>query len=353
MNLQYVRAIDKKTQNVVEGQLLHSKLVELNQYGYDIYLVNNLHSIPSHKHVRTEDITHICSFFADLDGNYTPKSIDSFLTPSQVICTGGSSGNAHLIWNLAIPSNQLDLFSVTQKRLAKLFNSDPKICDLPRIRRMPGFINHKTGMKADVVLQTGLTYTIEEFVSALDAALPEEIQDTPSDAPGCPTIDYSEILVPTPLPIVDEPTEASGSYLPGKIWKLVTEGLPRPGTRTMVQLEFVRTCMWAGVNLTAARTLWIRTLVRCPEHSNEATAGNWDYIKQAFNDCWEMWSREFQPLYHCHVCDSHLPKDSFSTDKTRMGGVGSKCKKCKAEEARNRRALKKLNRALAYLTPSA
>jgi len=92
---------------------------------------------------RTTDITRVRAIFADLDGS--PIEPVWQHNPSMVVET--SPGKYHAYWLTVLEDEHYSVplkgFNPLQKRLIKLFSSDDKVHDLPRVMRIPGFYHHK------------------------------------------------------------------------------------------------------------------------------------------------------------------------------------------------------------------
>jgi len=92
---------------------------------------------------RATDIVKVRAVFADLDG--APIEPVWKYTPSMVVET--SPGKYHAYWLCALDDEHysvpLKAFNPLQKSIIKMFNSDDKVHDLPRVMRIPGFFHHK------------------------------------------------------------------------------------------------------------------------------------------------------------------------------------------------------------------
>ncbi len=93
---------------------------------------------------RSSNVTSVNALFIDYDkGDWSTDDLDLFLAkfgvkPHLVVET--SPGNYHVYWRVkGVPLQQ---FKPIQQRLARMFNADEKVCDLPRVMRMPGTTNH-------------------------------------------------------------------------------------------------------------------------------------------------------------------------------------------------------------------
>jgi hypothetical protein len=140
--------------NMPNGYIL--RLEELNEQKTGIYMCINE---TNGKGRKTENIVSVRACFADFDG-VSIKPIWEY-DPSMVIET--SPGKYHIYWfSDNIP---LEGFRQLQESIAEKFKSDPKIKDLPRVMRVPGFyhqkdvpflvkIIHYSGMNFDFTLLT-------------------------------------------------------------------------------------------------------------------------------------------------------------------------------------------------------
>jgi hypothetical protein len=62
----------------------------------------------------------------------------------------------------------LDRFTETQKALATSLGTDPVVCDLPRVARLPGFIHHKGApFRSRLLHASPTTYPFTELASRL------------------------------------------------------------------------------------------------------------------------------------------------------------------------------------------
>lgn len=86
----------------------------------------------------TENITKVRAVFADLDGSPLEPVLP--FNPHMVI--ESSPGRYHAYW--LTDDIPLDQFRGIQQSIAHKFNSDPKIIDLPRVMRVPGYLWNKS-----------------------------------------------------------------------------------------------------------------------------------------------------------------------------------------------------------------
>jgi AAA domain-containing protein/DNA primase RepB-like protein len=135
------------------------ELNELNERGAGVYITVNE---TDGKGRETANITAVRAVFVDFDGQPQP---DSLHLPPTVI-TETSPGRWHYFWSLR--DCQLEQFTPLQKRLIALYGSDPKIVDLPRVMRVPGFLHRKREPFLSKLLYAGdEQYSVEEFAEAL------------------------------------------------------------------------------------------------------------------------------------------------------------------------------------------
>lgn len=154
------REKSNKLVKVIHGTLeeCRPELERLNQQGAGVFFTVNE---TDGRGRQESNITRVRALFADFDIVDHDRQFDYFLQPSYVV--ESSPGKHHAYWILS-DELPLHLFKQYQGALAELLDSDPKICDLPRVMRVPGFIHSKQGpfMVREVAGQ-GRTYTVEEL----------------------------------------------------------------------------------------------------------------------------------------------------------------------------------------------
>ena len=140
---------DKVRKNMGLARVLHGTLhqhydalASLNQQGAGVFVMVNKGDGVIHdgcKTCRTErNVIQVRALFADLDG----APLQPLLDCSQPNIIVESSPNK---WHAYYLTNDCPLkdFKLRQQQIAKKFNSDPKVCDLPRVMRIPGFFHQK------------------------------------------------------------------------------------------------------------------------------------------------------------------------------------------------------------------
>jgi RepB DNA-primase from phage plasmid len=114
-------------------------LTTLNDDGAGIFVMINAGDGRGRK---TENVTGVRAVFADFDGTPLPESWP--LEPHIVV--ESSPGRLHAYW--LVSGVELGEFKQLQEAIAARLGSDPTVCDLPRVMRLPGFI-HRKGRHSD------------------------------------------------------------------------------------------------------------------------------------------------------------------------------------------------------------
>jgi len=105
-----------------------------------------------------KNIIRVRAVFADMDGAPLAPVIEFF--PSLIV--ESSPGRYHAYW--MTDSVPLDHFTGIQKAIAAKFHSDPKVCDLARVMRIPGYYHCKGDPTLSRVIYTSKNkYSFEEL----------------------------------------------------------------------------------------------------------------------------------------------------------------------------------------------
>jgi hypothetical protein len=116
---------------------LHAyELIRLNKAGAGVFVTINETNGTGRK---AEDIIRVRAGFIDLDGEPLEPVMQHNLQPHIVV--ESSPGKWHVYW--LINGLYLEDFRAVQLALIKLYSSDPKVHDLPRVMRLPGFFHRK------------------------------------------------------------------------------------------------------------------------------------------------------------------------------------------------------------------
>jgi hypothetical protein len=140
---------NKERKNMGLARVFHGRLnqyieelTRLQQQGAGVFIMVNQGDGVIHAGNKTcrcaSNVIAVRSLFADLDG----APLEPLLECSQPdIIVESSPGK----WHCYYPTSDcpLEEFPLRQKQIAQKFNSDPKVCDLPRVMRLPGFWHQK------------------------------------------------------------------------------------------------------------------------------------------------------------------------------------------------------------------
>lgn len=109
-------------------------LEKLNRQGAGIFVTINE---TDGKGRKRENIQRVRAVFSDFDGTPPPAKLPR---PPHLVVQS-SSGRWHVYWR--VDGLPLDQFAPVQTALAKGLGSDPSVCDLSRVMRLPGFLHQK------------------------------------------------------------------------------------------------------------------------------------------------------------------------------------------------------------------
>lgn len=114
------------------------ELKRLSGLGAGVFVTVNETNLKGRK---AEDITRVRAYFADMDG--APLSNLSAISAAPHIKVESSPGRYHAYWLVEDAPADSDRFAATQEALIEKLGSDPKVKDLPRVMRLPGFPHQK------------------------------------------------------------------------------------------------------------------------------------------------------------------------------------------------------------------
>jgi len=156
---------------IISGTLkeTQSQLSGLNKLGVGIYVTINKTDGRGRK---TENITEVRALFADLDGSPLEPILNAKPEPHMIV--ESSKDKYHAYW--LVDDCPLDKFSMYQKAIARKFNSDPKVCDLPRVMRLPGFYHCKGNPYPTTIKHQNhcLPYLLNEIKEGLGLELEQD-----------------------------------------------------------------------------------------------------------------------------------------------------------------------------------
>lgn len=124
--------------SVLHGDLREhaATLARLNAQGAGVFVMVNAGDGNGRK---TANVQTVRALFADLDG--APLAPVRTAGLAAHIIVESSPGRWHVYW--LVEGVPLAQFKRLQQAIAARFGSDPKVCDLPRVMRLPGFLHNK------------------------------------------------------------------------------------------------------------------------------------------------------------------------------------------------------------------
>lgn len=139
---------DSPTKRPALAKVLHgtfaaheTELLHLNALGAGVFVMVNEGDGVVHPGKRTcraePSVIRVRSLFGDLDG----APIEPVVPFSPDIVVESSPGRWHAYW--LVNDCPLADFKKRQQQIAAKFDGDLKVCDLPRVMRLPGFFHQK------------------------------------------------------------------------------------------------------------------------------------------------------------------------------------------------------------------
>ncbi len=151
--------------NILHGNLdqHRARLERLNRQHVGVFVMVNAGDGKGRKR---ENVTGIRALFLDLDGAPLGPVQACPLTPHIIVESSPDKWHAYWI----VSGCELADFEGYQKALAARFGGDPKVCDLPRVMRVPGFLHWKgEPFRTRIVeLHELQPYPIDEIVAKLE-----------------------------------------------------------------------------------------------------------------------------------------------------------------------------------------
>ncbi|OHB81192.1 MAG: hypothetical protein A2W31_05115 [Planctomycetes bacterium RBG_16_64_10] len=124
-----------KVVNVARGETVSRLLADLNDRGAGIFVTVNR---TDGKGRTAENVVALRALFVDADDVPMPKEWHE--TPDMLVTR--SQTRWHAYWRVRADTPLVE-FTTAQKRLAAHYGTDPKVFDLPRVMRVPGFLHRK------------------------------------------------------------------------------------------------------------------------------------------------------------------------------------------------------------------
>ena len=152
---------------VLHGTLAEhvTTLVGLNARGAGVFVMVNA---GDGRGRRAANVKAVRALFVDLDGSPLAPVQASPLRPHCIV--ESSPGRWHAYWRVA--DCPMDRFKPLQQVLAARFAGDPKVCDLSRVMRLPGFHHRKKDAFQSRVVDwhDAPPYTLAQVVAAFPLA---------------------------------------------------------------------------------------------------------------------------------------------------------------------------------------
>ncbi len=128
----------KRLSRVLHGSYRRNavKLGELNANGAGCFVMVNR---GDRKGRKATNVQAVRALFLDLDGSPLGPVMAAAIPP-PIVCET-SSGRFHAYWPIA--GMPLAAFEGAQQALAARYGGDAKVCDLPRVMRLPGYLHTK------------------------------------------------------------------------------------------------------------------------------------------------------------------------------------------------------------------
>jgi len=181
----------QKLNRILHGKLCQyaNTLVQLNAQGAGVFIMVNQGDQQGRK---KENVTGIRALFVDLDGSPLEPVLESGVEPH--ITVESSPGRYHAFWRVA--DCPMERFTTLQAALAAKFNSDPKVKDLPRVMRLPGFLHQKGQAFQTRILSESLAqpYALADLVKRLGIDAVPARGAKPATAKAAAPADCVEII---------------------------------------------------------------------------------------------------------------------------------------------------------------
>jgi len=150
------------------SRILHGTLAEhaptlatLNARGAGVFVMVNE---GDRKGRKSGNVLRVRALFLDLDGAPLEPVKAAPLAPHCIVESSPNRWHSYwLVFDCSLPD-----FTPLQKQLAARFNGDPKVCDLARVMRLPGF-DHRKGRPCRsriVTLRAGSAYSVADIRAA-------------------------------------------------------------------------------------------------------------------------------------------------------------------------------------------
>ena len=170
------RDTEEKDRKLARTTRNFDALARLNEKHAGVFMTVN--AVEGDKR-KADKVTRVRALFADFDGAEMPETWD--LDPSCIVRS--SPGKFHVYWFVDgdFPREE---FSESQRAIAKYFSADPKVIDLPRVMRVPGFWHRKDGdHRVEIVDGDGERYPVRRLREWIDRISPAPEPEEPARPP--------------------------------------------------------------------------------------------------------------------------------------------------------------------------
>lgn len=146
-----------------------SQLEAYNQQGYGIFMTVNAMNPTGPRTL--ENVAYTRAHVVDLDDIISAQDSYNRAARSNMpphFAVQSSQGKFHLYW-LVEPYKDNDFYSLQQRKLVQLYNSDPNVIDATRILRVPGFYHNKSTPQLVTCwgIHNGPRYTAQQIADNL------------------------------------------------------------------------------------------------------------------------------------------------------------------------------------------
>jgi len=182
---------DRKLSRILHGSLAEHAhtLAGLNARGAGVYFMVNEGDTQGRA---ASNVQRVRALFVDLDGSPLDP-VRSAVLPAHVIVES-SPGRWHAYWR--VTDCPLASFKAVQQALAARFSGDAKVCDLPRVMRLPGFDHRKRAPYRARIVSTNdhRPYQLAELVEAFG------LESSPSETAPATTVQKPRRALPATIP---------------------------------------------------------------------------------------------------------------------------------------------------------
>ncbi|MDE3055465.1 MAG: DUF3987 domain-containing protein [Verrucomicrobiota bacterium] len=142
------------------------QFMQLQEQGAGIFVTINQ---TDGKGRKTENIVGVRALFVDLDGSPLGPILSAPLSPHIII--ESSPDRYHAYW--IVEGINREHFSLIQKQLITRYQADPKVHDLPRVMRLPGFLHQKQdSFLTKIIKESGeQPFSARQFLDAFEITI--------------------------------------------------------------------------------------------------------------------------------------------------------------------------------------